>query len=309
MDTVGLIGTGLVGRAWAIVFARAGLAVRLWDPDKAAVSAAQAFMTARLPEMRAAGLLSETPEQVLARVTAAQTLEAAVEDAVWVQESGPENLSTKRKLFETLDSVAAKSTTLASSTSGIPVSDFTETLRGRHRCLVVHPTNPLYLTPVVELCPAPWTATATRAEAKVLMQRVGLVPIVLHREAPGFVVNRLQIALVAEALRLVAEGVASVGDVDAAVKHGLGVRWSFMGPFETIDLNAPGGVRDYCDRNRALYDEAQRTMTPIHLTIELIQDIEDVRRAVLPLKDQPRRQEWRDRRLMALLAHKAAQPA
>ena len=309
MSTVAVVGTGLVGRAWAIVFARAGFTVRLWDPDPDAVAAALAFMAARLPELHAAGLLVEAPEAVLARTSAVPALEAALEGAVWAQESGPERLEVKRRLFATMDAAAAKTTILASSTSGIPAGDFTEDLRGRQRCLVAHPTNPPYLTPVVELCPALWTATAVRTEARALMLRAGMVPVEVHRELPGFVLNRLQIALVAEALRLVGDGVVSPQDLDATVTHGLGLRWSFMGPFETIDLNAPGGIVDYCDRYRALYDEAQSTMTAVHMTDELIETIDAARRDVLALKDQPARQEWRDRRLMALLAHMASQPA
>ena len=102
------------------------------------------------------------------------------------------------------------------------------------------------------------------------MARAGMVPVTVKREVAGFVLNRLQIALVAEAFRLVADGVVSPADLDATVKHGLGLRWSFMGPFETIDLNAPGGVADYCARYGALYDEVQSEMTPCQLTPELV---------------------------------------
>jgi 3-hydroxyacyl-CoA dehydrogenase len=309
MGTAAVIGTGLIGRAWAVAFAHAGFLVRLWDPDKDAVKTAYAFVAARLPELDAAGLLAATPEEVLARVTAVPTLEAALEDAVWAQESAPEHPGLKRKLFETLDSVAAKATILASSSSGIPASAFTEKLRGRHRCLVAHPTNPPYLTRVVELCPSPWTAATTRAEARAVMERTGMVPVELRREVPGLVLNRLQFALLAEAFRLASDGVVSPQDLEAAVKHGLGPRWSFMGPFETIDLDAPGGVADYCARNRALYDEVQQAMTACHLTPELVEDVTKAQRALLPLKDQPKRQVWRDRRLMTLLAHQATQPA
>ena len=309
MGTAAVIGTGLLGRAWAVAFAQSGLAVQLWDPDENAVKAARAFVAARLPELHAAGLLAETPEQVLARVTAVPSLEEALEGAVWAQESAPDQLGLKRKLFETLDSIAAKATILASSSSGIPASAFTEKLRGRHRCLVAHPANPPYLTRVVELCPSPWTATTTRTEARAIMERAGMVPVELRREVPGLVLNRLQIALLAEAFRLVSDGVVSPRDLEATVKHGLGPRWSFMGPFETIDLDAPGGVADYCARYRALYDEVQQAMTPCHLTLELVEDLTKAQRASLPLRDQPKRQVWRDHRLMALLAHQATQPA
>jgi 3-hydroxyacyl-CoA dehydrogenase len=308
MDTVAVIGTGLIGRAWAIVFARAGFTVRLWDRDEAAVASAQAFVAARLPELHAAGLLHDAPAQVQARIAACGTLQDAVAGAVWVQESGPERADRKAKLFAALDESAPAAAILASSSSGIPASAFTEDVPGRHRCLVAHPVNPPYLVPVVELCPSPWTSDKTVVAARALMTRAGMVPATVRREVAGFVLNRLQIALVAEAFRLVADGVVSPADLDATVKHGLGLRWSFMGPFETIDLNAPGGVADYFARYGALYEAVENEMTPCQFTPELVRDVEDARRAVLPLEEQPARQEWRDRQLMALLAHKGRQP-
>ena len=309
MDKVAVVGAGLIGRAWAIVFARAGFTVSLWDNLPEAGPAAMAFIGARLPELRAAGLLADAPGAVLARITPVATLEAALDGAIYVQENGPERVDAKQALFEQLDALAPASVILASSTSGIPASAFTEALRGRARCLVAHPVNPPYLIPVVELCPAPWTAEAVVTRAREIMVRAGQVPATVKREMAGFVLNRLQIALVAEAFRLVADGVVSVADLDATVKHGLGLRWSFMGPFETIDLNAPGGLADYCARYGGLYDEVQREMVPCDLTPELTDDIDTARRAALPMTDFAERTAWRDRRLMALLAHKAKQPS
>ena len=124
----------------------------------------------------------------------------------------------------------------------------------------------------------------------------------------GFALNRLQGALLAEAFRLIADDVISPADMDALVKHGLGLRWSFMGPLETIDLNAPGGLADYCDRYGPLYAELQQQMTPRVWDAALIGKLQAARRAELPANMQGVRQEWRDRRLMALLAHKAGQP-
>ena len=138
-------------------------------------------------------------------------------------------------------------------------------------------------------------------------RQAGMVPATVKREVAGFVLNRLQVALVAEAFRLVADGVVSPEDIDATVKHGLGLRWSFMGPFETIDLNAPGGVADYCARYGGLYDTVQAEMTPLALTPELVAEVDAARRAALPMQDHAARLAWRDKRLMALLAHKKAQ--
>lgn len=308
MDKVAIIGCGLIGRAWAIVFARGGLAVSLWDPQPGAAAAARAFAAARLPELQAAGLLGGTPEATLARIVEAESLEEALEGAIHVQENGPERVPEKRALFAELDRLADPATVLASSTSGIPASAFTEGLPGQARCLVAHPINPPYLIPLVELCPAPWTAPEAVAATRALMERVGQVPATVTREKQGFVLNRLQGALLAEAFRLLAEGVISPADLDATVKHGLGLRWSFMGPLETIDLNAPGGLADYCARYGGLYGELQAQMTPLAWDAALVGRIDAARRETLPADGLAERQEWRDRRLMALLAHKALQP-
>ncbi len=307
MEKIAIIGGGLIGRAWSIVFARAGFAVSLFDSSQQAASAALGFIADRLPELAEAGLISDTPEAIMARISLAPTLEAALEGAVHVQENGPERTDAKAALFARMDEIAPKSTILASSTSGIPASAFTEALRGRSRCLVAHPVNPPYLVPVVEICPSPWTSQDAVARTRALMERARMVPATIKREVKGFVLNRLQIALVAEAFRLVADGVVSPEDLDATVKHGLGLRWAFMGPFETIDLNAPGGVADYCARYGGLYAEVEAEMVPIALTPELVADVDGAMRSRLSLDDQPARQEWRDRRLMALLAHKATQ--
>jgi L-gulonate 3-dehydrogenase len=232
----------------------------------------------------------------------------ALRNAEHVQENGPERVDAKQALFAELDRIASPDTVLASSTSGIPASAFTEGLAGRARCLVAHPVNPPYLIPLVELCPAPWTDAAVVARTRELMTRAGQVPATVNKEMDGFALNRLQGALLAEAFRLIADDVISPADVDALVKHGLGLRWSFMGPLETIDLNAPGGLADYCERYGPLYAMLQKQMTPREWDQALIDRLQAARRAELPANMQPVRQEWRDRRLMALLAHRAGQP-
>jgi L-gulonate 3-dehydrogenase len=308
MPRIAVVGAGLIGRAWSIVFARAGFDVGLWDPDRRQVQAAIQFIGERLPELHEAGLLKEPPELVARRVHPATHLAEALAGAQHVQENGPERVDAKRALFAELDRLANPNIVLASSSSGIRASAFTETLPGRARCLVAHPVNPPYLVPLVELCPAPWTDPAVVARTRELMTNAGQVPATVRKEMDGFALNRLQGALLAEAFRLIADDVISPADVDALVKHGLGLRWSFMGPLETIDLNAPAGLRDYCDRYGPLYAELQKQMTPRAWDASLIDKLEMARRTELPMNMHSVRQEWRDRRLMALLAHKAAQP-
>jgi L-gulonate 3-dehydrogenase len=308
MTQIAVIGAGLIGRAWSIVFVRAGFDVALWDPYPQQTKAALGFIAERLPELQEAGLLADAPNVVMARIHAVAQLADALRNAEHVQENGPERVDAKQALFAELDRLARPDTVLASSTSGIPASAFTEGLAGRARCLVAHPVNPPYLIPLVELCPAPWTDPDVVARTRDLMTRAGQVPATVNKEMDGFALNRLQGALLAEAFRLVADDVISPADLDALVKHGLGLRWSFMGPLETIDLNAPGGLADYCERYGPLYAAMQQQMTPREWDKALVDRLQTARRAELPANLQPVRQEWRDRRLMALLAHKAGQP-
>ena len=308
MTKIAVIGAGLIGRAWCIVFARAGFDVALWDQFPLQTTQAMAFIADRLPELRAAGLLADAPEAVLARIHPMQSMWEAVREADYIQENGPERAGIKRPLFEELERAARPDAIIASSSSGIPASAFTEHLKTRNRCLIAHPVNPPYLIPLVEICPAPWTDPAVTERTREIMVEAGQVPATVKKEIEGFALNRLQGALLAEAFRLVAGDVISPADLDSLMKHGLGLRWSFMGPLETIDLNAPGGLADYCNRYGPLYATMQEQMKPLEWDAALVDRLHAARRAELPANMQPVRQEWRDRRLMALLAHKAGQP-
>ena len=184
-------------------------------------------------------------------------------------------------------------------------SRFTADLAGRARCIVVHPLNPPYLIPAAEIVPAPWTDAAVVARTAELLRGAGHAPIVMQRELDGFVMNRLQGALLEEAFRLVAEGYASVEDIDIGLREGLALRWSFMGPFETIDLNAPGGVRDYVERYEQVYRGIAETALPRpDWQGPFLDAVESERRKKLPAGKLQERQAWRDRRLMSLAAYK-----
>ncbi|GIX14576.1 MAG: 3-hydroxyacyl-CoA dehydrogenase [Paracoccaceae bacterium] len=305
-DAVACIGTGLIGRAWAITFATGGHEVRLFDEAPASARAARNFAAAMLPELAGAGLLQgQDAGEVLARITLAPSLEAALDGAAHVQESAPERLELKREVFARLDALAAPEAVIASSASAILPSLFTEALAGRQRCMVVHPINPPYLVPAVEVVPAPWTDPAAVARTADLLRGCGMAPIVMKRELDGFVMNRMQGALLEEAFRLVADGYASIEDVDTGIREGLALRWCFMGPFETIDLNAPGGVRDYAERYQPIYERLFASMQRrVDWTGPVMDRIEAERRRRLPAEALAERQKWRDRRLMALIAHK-----
>ncbi|TAM88683.1 3-hydroxyacyl-CoA dehydrogenase [bacterium] len=304
-DKIAAIGAGLVGCGWAIVFARAGFQVALYDESAEALRRAPTHLANCLKDLEAAGLI-ESAAAVLGRITVENALADTVRGARYVQESIFEDVQVKHRLFGVLDALLDEHTLAGSSTSAIPPSQLTEDLKTRERWLVAHPVNPPYLVPLVELVPAPWTATATVDAVRALMTQAGQAPVLVKRELEGFVLNRLQGALLNEAWKLVEEDYISVEDLDKTISDGLGLRWSFMGPFETIDLNAPNGVRDYAERFGPFYHRvANSRPTPQPAWSEtLISQVESVRREQLPAEQLDSRRAWRDRRLMALVRHK-----
>ena len=306
MSKVAIVGSGFVGRAWAISFGRAGHEVALWDADPSAPAKALTFIEAVLPDLAANDLVGGgSAESLRARMKPVADLREALEGAIHVQENTPEDVAVKREIFGRLDALAEPNTVLASSTSALLPSAFTEALRGRARCLVAHPINPPYLVPAAEVVPAPWTDPAVVERTAAFLRAAGHAPIVMKRELDGFVMNRLQGALLEEAFRLVADGYAGVEDVDIGIREGLALRWSFMGPFETIDLNAPGGVRDYAERYQKIYAGIfPSTQRRVDWSGPVMATLESERRKRTPADKLVERQAWRDRRLMALTAHK-----
>lgn len=305
-ETVAIVGAGLIGRSWAALFARAGLTVRVWDASPDVLTRFGAEVAALCDTLTAEGLLDDRGG-TLARISTCTTLDEAVDGAGFVQENGPEQLEVKQALFAQLDRAAGPAAVLASSTSAIVASRFTEDLAHRARCLVGHPVNPPHLVPVVEMCPAPWTSADTLDRAEALYRRIGQVPVRMTCERDGFVLNRLQGALLAEALRLLGEGVVDVEGLDATIKHGLGLRWALMGPIETIDLNAPGGITDYAARYGGFYARlAQEPAGPDVFSVETAEKIAEGWEQDRSPAAIRARQDRRDKRLAALRRHLAS---
>jgi L-gulonate 3-dehydrogenase len=305
---VAVIGAGLVGAGWAIVFARAGLDVRVYDANPSATDHALSLIAEQLKELSSFGLVDH-PDEVAAHVTPAYRLADAVDGAAYAQESALELVDVKRRLMQDLEQVAPPDLVIGSSSSGIPGSAFTHGMQIASRVLIVHPVNPPYLVPVVELVPSPETSRATVDFADSLMRALERSVVHVRKEVQGFVLNRLQAALLREAWALVEDGVASCEDIDRTVRDGLGWRWSFMGPFETIDLNAAGGIADYAVRLGPLMYEIARSRTHEEpWSQELIRKVEAERRQLLGQDGLPGRRAWRDRLLMALAARRQTEP-
>ena len=309
MPTIAVIGAGLIGRAWAMVFARAGWHVRLTDTHDQARTEAPNLLAAALAAQAKYGLVDDAAA-AMQRIVVCATLEDAATDVDFVQECGPETVDAKIAIFKALDRAAPAHAILASSSSAIVASKYTENLAGRARCLVAHPVNPPHLVPIVELCASPWTSAATLAKARSVFETVGQVPITVLKEVDGFILNRLQGALLAEAFRLVSEGYVSPQDLDKTIKDGLGLRWSFMGPFETIELNAPGGIADYCQRYTGFLKRVAAEPPPPSVYDQSATDKLVAAWGATPTPEQlAAKTRWRDDRLAALAAFKQTQKA
>ncbi|GAA4356960.1 3-hydroxyacyl-CoA dehydrogenase [Variovorax defluvii] len=302
-----IIGSGMIGRAWSIVFARAGWQVRLYSRSMAQAGVALQRVSTTLSDMAEAGLLDESPAAVASRILPTDSLERACTGSKLAVENIPETLELKRQVFTELDALCPPDAVLASSTSWLPASSFTESVPGRHRCLVAHPTNPPNLVPLVEVCPAPWTSPECVNQAMSIFTSVGQQPVLVRREIHGFLLNRIQGAVLNEVLNLFEQGFASTADLDKVMKYGLGLRWSFMGPLETIDLNAPKGVIDYAARYGETYSAVGKTQGANGWSPKVMAKIELERRQVLPEDQLAERGRWRDQRLMALRAHQRRQ--
>jgi len=289
------------------VFARAGWRVKLHDLNPAALEVAQEAIVEQLKMLVEQGLCEPT-NNILKQISYVADLEMALQGVDYVQECGPEKLIVKQELFSKLDQLSSPDTILASSTSGFLASEFAAHLNGRNRALVAHPVNPPHLVPLVEISPSEWTDPAITASVYDIMTVVKQTPITVQKEISGFILNRLQGALLNEALRLAHGGYATAEDIDKVVRDGLGLRWSFMGPFETIDLNAPAGLADYAQRYGPMYQQmaASQAIAPDWDT-KAITNLDNARRKILDINDISQRQAWRDKRLSALIAHKLQQ--
>lgn len=297
--TVCVIGAGSIGVAFAVLFARAGFLVRLWDAIPSALPRAVEEVSARIALLAERGLMVDDPGEVGARITTHDILLDAVRGADLVQECAPEKLQVKRELFRLIGAFSEPHAVLASSSSAIVSSAFATATAARERVLIAHPGNPPYLIPVIELVPSRYTSEDTVESALAIFRAAGSRPIVVRQEIEGFVFNRLQGAVLREAYCLVRDGVATVDEIDEVVRSGLGRRWAFMGPFETVDLNTRGGIASHAEKMGPAYHRMGMARGQDDPWVpELVEEVVRQRRALLPLEGWEQRVRWRDERLI-----------
>ncbi len=300
-EPVALVGGGLIGRGWAMLFANAGRNVRIYDADPQASSRAMPAIEANLRLLQQEGMIASA-EAVLGRIQFSRKLTDAVEGANWVQESVFEDVNLKGRVFRELGELTGPEVVLASSCSSIPPDTFMADARHRQRCIIAHPFSPPHLIPLVEIVPSSWTSPEVIERTNAQMRALGQRPALIRPPVVGFAVNRLQAAVINEGIALVEDGVISPEDLDACMSQGLGLRWAFLGPFETMELNAPLGfkayVEKYCGLYRSLLDE-MRTDRPWGESA--IDAIDQSFRAARPNEDDvTQRRLWRDHNLMRL---------
>ena len=262
MKNIGIIGGGLIGASWSAIFSKSGFNVFVYDPYPEVFNGYEEKVTLFLEELKAIDEKIDV-KGCLTKISQNVSLEELCTKVEYIQESAPEILAVKQELFARLDNLSPQNVVIGSSSSAIPISKISENLRGQHRCLIAHPANPPHLIPCVEICPGQNTSIKAIEKAKEIFKLSGSSIVTVKKEIDGFILNRLQGALLNEAMRLYSEGYASSEDIDATIKDGLGLRWAFMGPFETIDLNAPGGIKDYMARYGAIFKEMAKTQTKI----------------------------------------------
>jgi len=242
-------------------------------------------------------------------ILSCDSLEEAVDGCSWVQENGPETLSKKKALFADLDAVAPRDAILASSTSAHNITEITDGLIGSDRCVVAHPVNPPHVIPVVEVLPGQTTRIDVLQEALVFLKSVGQSPVEMDRYIPGFLLNRLQAALLREAIALVESGAASVDAIDTVVRDGLGLRWALLGPFGTAHGNADGGAGEYYRMYRESYSSLwEELATAPELSDDVVNRIHGGVEAIYGPDAVTVLNDWRDRSVRRIRALKESDP-
>jgi len=304
LTRVAIVGTGLIGAGWAAFYASKGVAVSLFDADADARQAGHERTLSYLASLRDHGLLGpEDHQRAAARVAVAGDLAEAVDGAGLVQESVTERYDVKKDVFRQIDGAASPQAIVASSSSGLLISELQTVMGHPERSLIAHPFNPPHLIPLVELVPGKQTAPVVLTRVKTLLESFGKVPVVLEKEIPGHIANRLQAAVWREATDLVLRGVASVADVDKALTAGPGLRWALLGSHMIFHLGGgPGGMEHFIDHvgvsfERLWTDMASWTSLPPETTGALVAGVSE--EAAGRTAEEIAR--WRDEKVVELL--------
>lgn len=297
---IAVIGAGTIGASWAACFLARGFEVSAYDPSPTGEAFARRFIDNAWPTLETLGTVQPGADR--AHIRFFDNPGAAVDGADFVQESGPERENIKIDLFAAIDAAAAPDTVIATSSSGLLVSRVSTKCKHPQRCVIGHPFNPPHLIPLVEVVGGPKTSPEAIFKAMDFYRTAGKQPIHIKKEVAGHVANRLQAALWREAIHLVAEGVVSVADADAAITYGPGLRWAIMGPSLTFHLaGGEGGMPHFMSHIGPAIQSWMDDLGATRLTPEVQQLIIDGVEEEAGARTIADLQRWRDRKLIEIL--------
>lgn len=297
---VAVIGAGTIGASWAACFLARGLEVSAYDPSPNGEAFARRFIDTAWPTLEALEIVRPGADR--ARIKFFSDPGEAAKGADFVQESGPERENIKIDLFAAIDAAAPPEAVIATSSSGLLVSRVSTKCKHPQRCVIGHPFNPPHLIPLVEVVGGPKTSPEAIFKAMDFYREAGKRPIHIKKEVAGHVANRLQAALWREAVHLVAQGVVSVADADAAIAYGPGLRWAFMGPSLTFHLaGGEGGMPHFMSHIGPAIQSWMDDLGQTRLTPEVQQAIIDGVEEEAGSRTIADLQGWRDRKLIDIL--------
>jgi|SRR5215472_324419 len=310
ISDVAIVGAGVIGRSWAQVFVRAGCHTALFDTDPGQLKRAVLWIEKDLETDCVEGVIDQHESEArLARLTPCTDLREALGEALYVQESGPEETGAKKQIFSDLDHYAKPEAILCSSTSGLRMTELAAGLACAGRSMVAHPVNPPHIIPVVELVPGLDTDAAIVLKCREFLSSVGQMPVLLHSEVAGFLLNRLQAALFCEAIHLISTGRADLKDVETVVSEGLGLRWALLGPFGVASTNVEGGLPESLTRFRQTYLDLMNDLGPAStLPPDLVDSLSREMSQLEGATDRALIRTWRDRMVRKIQALKVADP-
>ena len=300
MNKIGICGAGLIGASWAIGFANSGYMSYVYDSNPNSVENFNKYFDDLLKDLKTIDP-NINEDKIRNNIQLDCTIEQICEDAILIQESVVEDLLIKQNLYKELDRHTSKDTILASSSSYLVISKISELVEHKNRCINAHPALPPHVVPFVEVVGSRDTSQEILNKALNIYKKANYAAILVKKETEGFVLNRLQGALLNEAVRLHEGGFASMEDIDIALKHALGIRWAFMGPFEIMDLNAPEGIKDSFSRYRTgIQNLAKQQNTVPSYSDEYLNNLDKEQRQRLAYHERPDRIKKRNK-MIALI--------
>jgi len=307
---VGIVGSGIIGTSWALNFAWKGAEVFLYDIGEKQLDAAAAMLEANMKVLQENGVLTEEDgRRITEAIHMTSDLEEAVKNAGFIQECGPESYEMKWKILSDIEKFAQADTVIASSTSGLLITEEAKHMTHPQRLVGGHPYNPPHLLPLVEIVKGEKSTDEAVETAYEFYKEMGKEPVIVQKEVSGFIANRIQVAVFREMIDLIEKGVCTMEDADKAMLYGPGLRWGLMGPMAVLHLGGgPGGIRDNMDKQRESYDLRLADMADWKHFPENLSDIAEAGMKE-ELKNRPAEHgrtveemsRWRDEKLIQLL--------